>query len=74
MFLSHRLVKSITKGNSDSQTQTNCDMGDNIKSYGDTPPKIVNQGQRQPKESKEFNVVLRQVQPRRIVLNQNREK
>ena len=52
--LKHRLVKFITKGSADSQTQTDCDMGEDIESYGDTPPKRVNQGQ--PKESKESNV------------------
>src|SRR4029434_1708976 len=54
--LKHRLVKFITNGSADSQTQTDCDMGEDIESYGDTPPKIVNQGQAQPKESKESNV------------------
>ena len=54
--LKHRLVKFITKGNADSQTQTDCDMEKDIESYGDTPLKIVNQGQGQPKESKESNV------------------
>uniref|UniRef100_A0A3Q2CLN8 Reverse transcriptase domain-containing protein n=1 Tax=Cyprinodon variegatus TaxID=28743 RepID=A0A3Q2CLN8_CYPVA len=31
-------------------------MGDAIESYGDAPPKIENQGQEQPKESKESSV------------------
>ena len=54
--ITHRLVKFITKGNTGSQTQTDCDMGDNIESYEDTLPKMVNQGQGQPKESNEFSV------------------
>lgn len=41
----HRLVKLITKGSADSQTQTDYNMGDNIESYGDTSPKIVNKGE-----------------------------
>ena len=54
--LKHRLVKFITKGSEDSQTQTDCDIGDDIECYRNTPPKIVNQGQGQPKESKESSV------------------
>ncbi|KAG7479129.1 Retrovirus-related Pol poly from transposon TNT 1-94 [Solea senegalensis] len=54
--LKHRLVKFITKNNTDSQTQTDHDMDDTIESYGDTPPKIVNQNQGQPKESKESSI------------------
>ena len=52
--LKHRLVKFITEGSTDSQTQTDCDMGEEIQSYGDTQPKRVNQGE--PKESKESDV------------------
>lgn len=40
----------------DSQTQTDCNVWDNIEYYGDTPQKIVNQSQGQPKESKESGV------------------
>lgn len=54
--LKHRLVKFITKCNTDSQTQTVFDIGDDIENYRDTPQEIINQGRRQPKESKESSV------------------
>ena len=54
--LKARLAKFISNGNTNSQTQTDCDLGDNTEIYGDTPPKMVNQGQGQPKDSKEFSV------------------
>ena len=54
--LKHRLVKSITKGSADSQSQTDCDMGDDIESYGGAPPHIVNHGLGQPEEGKEPSV------------------
>ena len=49
-------MKFITKGSADHQTQTDCDMGDNIESYGDTPLKILNRSQGQSKESNESSV------------------
>ena len=61
--LKHRLVKFITKGNAGSQTQTDYDMGDNTECYGDTPPKIANQGQEQPKGCKEPSVVTAETTP-----------
>lgn len=42
--------------NTDSQIQTDCNLGDEIEKYRDTPPNIVNHHQGQPEESKEFSV------------------
>ncbi|KAK5853459.1 hypothetical protein PBY51_014608 [Eleginops maclovinus] len=43
--LKHRLVKSITKDSTDSQTQTSYDLEEDKESYGDATPKVVRQGQ-----------------------------
>ena len=40
-------------------------MGDNIECYGDTPPKIANQGQEQPKGCKEPSVETAETSPTR---------
>ena len=68
--LKHRLVKFITKGSADSQTLTESD----VKIYKDTPLKMANQGQGEPKESLVLRKLQRLVPPRHIVLRENREK
>ncbi|KAI4888112.1 hypothetical protein NFI96_008428, partial [Prochilodus magdalenae] len=61
--LKHRLVKTITKGSADSQTQTSYDMEDDAESYGDTTPKVVSQGQEQSEETREPSVKTTEAGP-----------
>ncbi|KAL6490090.1 hypothetical protein MHYP_G00004350 [Metynnis hypsauchen] len=61
--LKHRLVKTITKGSADSQTQTSYDMEDDAENYGDVTPKVVSQGQKQSEETREPSVETTEAGP-----------
>ena len=46
-----------------ARLKTDCDLEDDIESYGDRPLEIINQGQGQPKKSKESSVKTAEAGP-----------